>query len=78
MYNFSNGRLLELVYDGRTYEFLEFIRIDRICENTYITLKNVITTEMFTFDEEKIRSIRMKIHPHSLSLSKKRESSCRK
>ncbi|WP_102275425.1 hypothetical protein [Cytobacillus massiliigabonensis] len=72
----TNARLLELVYDGRTYEFLEFIRIDRICEITYITLKNVITAEMFTFDENKIRSIRMKIHPHSRENLKNQESSC--
>jgi hypothetical protein len=76
MDNFTDTRLLELVYDGQTYECLEFIRIDRICEITYITLKNVITTEMFTFDEKKIRSICMKFHPHSASYSKKRESSC--
>ena len=59
---FANNRFFEIVYGEETFEFLEFIRIDYICEVTYITLKNVITREIFTFDEGKIQVIRKKFH----------------
>lgn len=47
----------EVVYDNQSYVNLEFIRLDTICEHTYITLKNIITGEFFTFDEKKIVKI---------------------
>ena len=54
--NRDNG-YYELVYNNRQYEYLEFIRLDTICEISYITLKNMLTGEFFTFEENKIRKV---------------------
>lgn len=58
---FTENGYYEVVYENKCYQFLEFIRLDTICENTYVTLKNVITGEFFTFDEEKIIKITKKL-----------------
>ncbi len=57
--------LIEIEYNHQQYENMEFIRVDRILNITYITLKHVLTGEMYTFEENKIQSIRkkMKIMP---------------
>ncbi|MEW9111237.1 hypothetical protein ACQCT6_19915 [Cytobacillus gottheilii] len=57
--------LIEIEYNHQQYENMEFIRVDRIQNITYITLKHVLTGEMYTFEENKIQSIRkkMKIMP---------------
>lgn len=54
--NRENG-YYELVYNNRQYEYLEFIRLDTICEISYITLKNILTGEFFTFEENKVRKV---------------------
>lgn len=58
---FTENGYYEVVYGNRSYPFLEFIRLDTICEKSYVTLKNVITGEFFTFEEEKIRIIQKKV-----------------
>ncbi|MEH7124254.1 hypothetical protein V7127_13605 [Bacillus sp. JJ1773] len=67
---YSDYRLVELIYEDTLYEHLEFIRIDHICEVCYITLKNVITTEIFTFEQHQIKSIRKKIYRYPQSSTK--------
>ena len=52
----GNG-LYEIVYRGSNFSFLEFIRMDHICNVWYITLRNIVTGEMFTFDESGIMGI---------------------
>lgn len=58
---------IEIEYNNQQYENMEFIRVDRIQNIMYVTLKNVLTGEMFTFEENKIQSIRkkMKIIPEN-------------
>ncbi|MEH7346855.1 hypothetical protein V7122_23780 [Bacillus sp. JJ1532] len=67
---YSDYRLVELIYEDTLYEHLEFIRIDHICEVCYITLKNVITTEIFPFEQHQIKSIRKKIYRYPQSSTK--------
>lgn len=50
----------ELSYDSNFYENLEFIRMDSICGSTYITMKNILSEEIITFDQAKITWIRKK------------------
>ncbi|MBT2691208.1 hypothetical protein J7I93_24030 [Bacillus sp. ISL-47] len=60
----DNG-FYEVEYDNEHYEHLEFVRIDHICEITYVTLKNILTGEVYTFDTERIKRFRkiMKVLP---------------
>jgi hypothetical protein len=53
--------LIEIEYNNQQYENMEFIRVDRIQNIMYVTLKHVLTGEMFTFEENKIQSIRKKM-----------------
>lgn len=59
-YFVENG-YYEVVYEKNHYENLEYIRSDTICDVCYVTLKNVVTGEMYTFDQEKIHRIRKKM-----------------
>lgn len=58
---FMENGYYEVVYENEHYKFLEFIRLDTIQDKTYVTLKNVITGEMITFDENKIVKITKKL-----------------
>lgn len=51
----------ELVYENTKYKFLEFIRLDMICNQSYVTLKHVMTREMFTFEEARIKKITKRV-----------------
>ncbi|MEF7565383.1 hypothetical protein V4V35_20510 [Bacillus infantis] len=53
----DNGLLIEVIYKKKLYQYLEFIRLDNICQKTYVTCKNIVTGEMYTFDEEYIDNI---------------------
>lgn len=55
----DNG-FYELAYNQERYENLQFIRLDTICDKTYVTLKNVLTGAMLTFEQEKINWIKKK------------------
>ncbi|ASV69571.1 hypothetical protein MKX67_12605 [Cytobacillus sp. FSL W7-1323] len=44
----------EIVYDKQHYQYLEMIRVDYICDILYITFKDFFTSEMYTFEKEKI------------------------
>ncbi|WP_019155661.1 hypothetical protein [Robertmurraya massiliosenegalensis] len=65
---FTENGYYEVVYENKCYQFLEFIRLDTICEKTYVTLKNVLTGELFTFDEGKIVKIRRKLFHYQKEL----------
>ncbi|SFA91512.1 MULTISPECIES: hypothetical protein [unclassified Bacillus (in: firmicutes)] len=54
---YDNG-LYELAYDDENYENLQFVRMDTICDVTYVTLKNVLTEEILTFEKEKIQDLK--------------------
>ncbi|WP_436376559.1 hypothetical protein [Cytobacillus sp. BC1816] len=60
----DNG-FYEVEYENEHYDHLEFIRIDQICEITYVTMKNTLTGEVYTFEADKIRRFRkiMKLIP---------------
>ncbi|OHX43918.1 hypothetical protein [Cytobacillus oceanisediminis] len=60
----DNG-FYEVEYDNEYYDNLEFVRIDEICEINYVTMKNTITGEVYTFEADKIRRFRklMKLMP---------------
>lgn len=55
VYN-ENG-YYEVIYNNKQYEYLEFIRLDTICGISYITLKSILTGEMYTFEEHMIGKI---------------------
>lgn len=58
---FTENGYYEVVYDNQVFKYLEFIRLDTIGEYTYVTLKNMMTSEVFTFEEGKISKIRKKL-----------------
>ncbi|MBN8201314.1 MULTISPECIES: hypothetical protein [Bacillaceae] len=60
----DNG-FYEVEYDNEHYDHLEFVRIDQICEINYITMKNTLTGEVYTFEADKISRFRkfMKLMP---------------
>lgn len=53
----DNG-FYEVEYENEYYEHLEFVRIDHICEITYVTLKNILTGEVYSFDTDRIKRFR--------------------
>lgn len=60
----DNG-FYEVEYGNDHYDHLEFVRIDQICEINYVTMKNSLTGEVYTFETDKIKQYRkiMKIMP---------------
>ncbi|KON88435.1 hypothetical protein AF332_17540 [Sporosarcina globispora] len=61
----DNG-FYEVEYDKKHYDQLEFVvRIDQICDITYVTMKNTLTGEVYTFEADKIKRFRklMKFMP---------------
>ncbi|MGN7175368.1 hypothetical protein BK139_02930 [Paenibacillus sp. FSL R5-0490] len=60
----DNG-FYEVEYENEHYDHLEFVRIDQICEINYVTMKNSLTGEVFTFEADKIKRLRkiMKLMP---------------
>ncbi|MBY0120375.1 hypothetical protein [Bacillus sp. S/N-304-OC-R1] len=69
---FTDHLLFELVYEDILFEHLEFIRIDHICDVCYITLKNVITSAVYTFEQNKIKSLRKKFYRYPQNSKKKK------
>lgn len=67
---FTDYRLIEVVYEDTLFEHLEFMRIDHICEVCYITLKNVITSEIYTFEQNRIKSFRRKFYRYPQNSAK--------
>ncbi len=55
---FTESGVYEVVYRGTHFSFLNFIRMDSICDVRYVTLKNILTGEMYTFDYSGILGIR--------------------
>jgi hypothetical protein len=58
MNQFTENGIYEVVYRDTHFSFLQFIRTDIICDICYITWRNIITGEMFTFEESGIIGIR--------------------
>ncbi|MDQ0268407.1 hypothetical protein [Cytobacillus purgationiresistens] len=50
----TDNSFFEIVYDRQRFDYLQFIRIDHICDIVYITFKNAFTSEMYTFEKDKI------------------------
>lgn len=44
-------------YEEEQYENLQFLRIDKICEVSYVTFKNVLQEDIMTFETKKIRGV---------------------
>jgi hypothetical protein len=59
MNGFTKTGFYELIYKNERFSFLQYIRKDVICDVCYITLKNVITGEMLTFDKSEIRGLQI-------------------
>ncbi len=57
MNTFRDNGLYEIIYEKRNFTFLQFVRMDTICDICYVTLKNPVTGEMFSFDKSKINDI---------------------
>lgn len=55
----------DLKYQNNEFKNLEFIRIDQICEVFYITFKNPVTEEMYTFKEKSIHSFQISNQWHN-------------
>ncbi|MCM3668414.1 hypothetical protein M3181_05275 [Mesobacillus maritimus] len=55
---FTENGLYEIVYQGAHFSFLRFIRMDQICNVYYVTLKNILNGDMYTFDYDGIIGIR--------------------
>ncbi|MDP4164451.1 MAG: hypothetical protein Q8898_15245 [Bacillota bacterium] len=53
----DNG-FYELAYGTEKYNNLQFIRLDTICDVAYVTMKNVFTGEMLTFEQKKINLVK--------------------
>ncbi|MBN6886899.1 hypothetical protein ACUXCC_004211 [Cytobacillus horneckiae] len=53
----ADNSFFEIVYDQQQFNYLEFIRIDYICDIVYMTFKNIFTSEMYTFEKEKISNL---------------------
>lgn len=59
MNGFTKNGFYELIYKNERFSFLQYIRKDIICDVCYITLKNVITGETFTFNQSEIRGFQL-------------------
>ncbi|HYK72241.1 MAG TPA: hypothetical protein VEV44_03765 [Pseudoneobacillus sp.] len=55
---FSDRGYYEMNFNNIQYRYLQFIRMDTICEILYVTMKNVLTGEMLTFEHKDINWIR--------------------
>ncbi|PAE26376.1 MULTISPECIES: hypothetical protein [Bacillaceae] len=53
----DNG-FYEVEYDNEHYDYLELVRTDQICEINYVTMKNSLTGEVYTFEADKIKRLR--------------------
>ncbi|HLO11849.1 MAG TPA: hypothetical protein VK190_06415 [Pseudoneobacillus sp.] len=54
----SNLGFYEMDFNNNIFKHLQYIRIDKICEEIYVTMKNVITGEILTFEHSGINWIR--------------------
>ncbi|PLR98801.1 hypothetical protein [Bacillus sp. T33-2] len=54
---FRDNMFYKFTYKNKCFSFLQFIRMDMVCDVCYVTLKNVLTGEMFTFDQSEIDGV---------------------
>lgn len=55
---FSSFDYYEVDYNNNLFKYLHYIRMDTICEVIYVTMKDVLTGELLTFDHSGINWIR--------------------
>jgi hypothetical protein len=55
---FSSFDYYEVDYNNNLFKYLHYIRMDTICEVIYVTMKDVLTGELLTFDHLGINWIR--------------------
>ncbi|UII54308.1 hypothetical protein LS684_11480 [Cytobacillus spongiae] len=67
---FTNQGLYKLKYEHQYYDHLEFLRLDHICKIGYVTLKNVLTGEIYTFEQDKIVYMKKKMHVQNTKTQK--------
>jgi hypothetical protein len=58
MYIFSSFEYYEVDYNDHSFKYLHYIRMDTIREVIYVTMKDMLTGEMLTFDHSGINWIR--------------------
>ncbi|RDU36486.1 hypothetical protein DRW41_13225 [Neobacillus piezotolerans] len=56
----KNYGYFEFRYGSDHYKNLQFIRKDHICDTSYMTFKNTLNGEVFTFEADKITELRFK------------------
>ncbi|WP_409270325.1 hypothetical protein V1499_12940 [Neobacillus sp. SCS-31] len=54
----KNNGFYRLSYGNDYYTNLQFIRKDHICDTSYMTFKDTLNGEVFTFETDKIRELR--------------------
>jgi hypothetical protein len=55
---FSGSGFYEVEFNNSVFKYLQYIRMDNICEVLYVTMKNVVTGEILTFEQTGINWIR--------------------
>ncbi|WP_442594043.1 hypothetical protein [Neobacillus sp. D3-1R] len=55
---FSDCGYYEMDFQNMHFRHLQFVRMDKICEVLYVTMKNVLTGELLTFEHNEINWIR--------------------
>jgi hypothetical protein len=55
---FSSFDYYEVDYNNNLFKYLHYIRMDTICEVIYVTMKDVLTGGLLTFDHSGINWIR--------------------
>lgn len=53
----KNNGYYEFLYGSHHYKNLQFIRKDHICETSYMTFKDPLNGEVFTFETDKIMEL---------------------
>ncbi len=47
----------KIEYEEELYENLQFLRMDKICEVSYVTFKNILQEDVMTFETKKISGV---------------------
>jgi hypothetical protein len=55
---FSDSGFYEVDFNNSLFKHLQYIRMDTICEVLYVTMKDVLTGEILTFEQNGIKWIR--------------------
>jgi hypothetical protein len=55
---FSDSGFYEVDFNNSLFKHLQYMRMDTICEVLYVTMKDVLTGEILTFEQNGIKWIR--------------------